>query len=123
MVVQRNQEATEFERPQAEELDSWVEDYALGEIWEKEGVERRVGMRAVSFLCLTHDDCSRFIREGYCCRSFSIPWVSANIVWRKRSLFLLAELTKFSLANGPFRWTRRFGWLVTLEQRTISCRR
>ena len=35
MVVQRNQEATEFERPQAEELDSWVEDYALGEIWEK----------------------------------------------------------------------------------------
>ena len=37
-VVERNQEATEFERPQAEELDSWVEDYALGEIWEKDAV-------------------------------------------------------------------------------------
>ena len=36
VVVQRNQEATEFERPQAEELDSWIEEYALGEIWEKE---------------------------------------------------------------------------------------
>ena len=30
VVVQRNQEATEFKRPQAEELDSWVEDYASG---------------------------------------------------------------------------------------------
>ena len=34
-VVERNNEATEFERPQAEALDSWVEEYALGEIWEK----------------------------------------------------------------------------------------
>ena len=39
VVVQRNQEATEFERPQAEELDSWVEDYALGEIWERDSVD------------------------------------------------------------------------------------
>ena len=38
VVVQRNQEATEFERPQAEELDSWVEEYALGELREKDGV-------------------------------------------------------------------------------------
>ena len=36
VVVQRNQEATAFERPQAEELDSWIEEYAHGEIWEKE---------------------------------------------------------------------------------------
>lgn len=36
VVVQRNQEATEFQRPQAEELDTWVEEYALGEIWEKD---------------------------------------------------------------------------------------
>lgn len=38
VVVRRNQEATEFDRSQAEELDSWVEDYALGEIWEKDSV-------------------------------------------------------------------------------------
>ena len=38
MVVERNNEATEFERPHAEELDSWVEEYALGEIWEKDVV-------------------------------------------------------------------------------------
>ena len=34
-VVERNNEATEFKRPHAEALDSWVEEYALGEIWEK----------------------------------------------------------------------------------------
>ncbi len=33
--MERNNEATEFERPQAEALDSWVEEYALGEIREK----------------------------------------------------------------------------------------
>ena len=38
MVVERNKEATEFERPQAEALDSWVEEYALGEIREKNAV-------------------------------------------------------------------------------------
>ena len=38
VVVERNKEATEFERPQAEDLDTWVEDYALGEIWEKNAV-------------------------------------------------------------------------------------
>ena len=35
VVVRRSQEATQFERPRAEELDSCGEDYALGEIWEK----------------------------------------------------------------------------------------
>ena len=38
VVVQRNQGATAFERPQAEELDSWVKEYALGEILESDGV-------------------------------------------------------------------------------------
>ena len=38
VVVERNKEATEFERPHAEALDSWVEGYALGEIWEKNAV-------------------------------------------------------------------------------------
>ena len=36
VVVQRNNEATEFESHHAEELDTWVEEYALGEIWEKD---------------------------------------------------------------------------------------
>ncbi len=35
VVVERNDEATEFERPDAEKLDAWLEDYSLGEIWEK----------------------------------------------------------------------------------------
>ena len=35
VVVERNDEATEFIRPDAEKLDAWLEDYALGEIWEK----------------------------------------------------------------------------------------
>ena len=38
VIVQRNQGATEFERPQAEELDSWAEEYALGEILEENTV-------------------------------------------------------------------------------------
>ena len=37
-VVERNKEATKFESPHAEALDSWVEDYVLGEIWEKNTV-------------------------------------------------------------------------------------
>ena len=39
VVVERNNETTEFKRPQAEDLDSWVEEYALGEIREKDAVE------------------------------------------------------------------------------------
>lgn len=35
VVVERNGEATEFSRPHAEKLDAWMEDYSLGEIWEK----------------------------------------------------------------------------------------
>ena len=35
VVVERNDEATDFSRPDAEKLDVWLEDYSLGEIWEK----------------------------------------------------------------------------------------
>ena len=35
VVVERNGEATEFSRPDAEKLTSWLEDYSLGETWEK----------------------------------------------------------------------------------------
>ncbi len=35
VVVERNDEATEFYRPDAEELSAWLEEYSLGEIWEK----------------------------------------------------------------------------------------
>ena len=35
VVVERNDEATDFIRPDAEKLYAWLEDYALGEIWEK----------------------------------------------------------------------------------------
>ena len=35
VVVERNGEATEFKRPDTEKLDTWLEDYLLGEIWEK----------------------------------------------------------------------------------------
>ncbi len=35
VVVERNGEATEFDRPGAEKLDAWLEDYSLGEVWEK----------------------------------------------------------------------------------------
>ena len=35
VVVKRNAEETEFVRPDAEKLAAWLEDYSLGEIWEK----------------------------------------------------------------------------------------
>ncbi len=35
VVVERNREATTFERPDPKALESWLEDYSLGEIWEK----------------------------------------------------------------------------------------
>ena len=35
VLVERKGEATEFERPDAEKLNAWLEDYSLGEIWEK----------------------------------------------------------------------------------------
>ena len=35
VVVERNKEATTFDRPETEKLDAWLEDYSLGEIWEK----------------------------------------------------------------------------------------
>ena len=35
VVVERNGEATEFDRADADKLDAWREDYSLGEIWEK----------------------------------------------------------------------------------------
>ena len=35
VVVERNGEATEFTRPDAGELEAWLEEYSLGEIWEK----------------------------------------------------------------------------------------
>ena len=35
VVVERKGEATEFSRPDAEQLTSWLEDYSLGETWEK----------------------------------------------------------------------------------------
>ena len=35
VVVERRGEATTFERPDPKMLDSWLEEYSLGEIWEK----------------------------------------------------------------------------------------
>ena len=35
VVVERNDQATDFCRPDLEELETWLEDYSLGEIWEK----------------------------------------------------------------------------------------
>ena len=35
VVVERDDEVTTFDRPDAEKLDEWLEDYSLGEIWEK----------------------------------------------------------------------------------------
>ncbi len=35
VVVERNGEATEFDRPDSDKLEAWLEDYSLGEIWEK----------------------------------------------------------------------------------------
>ena len=46
VVVERNDEATEFIRPDAEKLDAWLEDYALGEIWEKKRHRRRAALMA-----------------------------------------------------------------------------
>ena len=35
VVVEREGEATTFKRPDAEKLREWLEDYSLGEVWEK----------------------------------------------------------------------------------------
>ncbi len=35
VVVELNDGATEFSRPPVDKLDAWLEDYSLGEIWEK----------------------------------------------------------------------------------------
>ena len=35
VVVERQGEATEFDRPDAKKLDAWLEDYSLGEVWQK----------------------------------------------------------------------------------------
>ena len=35
VVVERQDEATTFARPDADKLREWLEDYSLGEIWEK----------------------------------------------------------------------------------------
>ena len=35
VIVERKGEATTFERPDPKILDSWLEEYSLGEIWEK----------------------------------------------------------------------------------------
>ena len=35
VTVERNGETTEFCRPEAEKLEAWLEDYSLGEVWEK----------------------------------------------------------------------------------------
>ncbi len=35
VLVERKGEATEFGRADADKLDAWLEDYSLGEIWEK----------------------------------------------------------------------------------------
>ena len=35
VVVERNDEVTAFDRPDSEKLEVWLEDYSLGEIWEK----------------------------------------------------------------------------------------
>ena len=35
VVVERDGESSRFDRPDAESLEVWLEDYSLGEIWEK----------------------------------------------------------------------------------------
>ena len=35
VIVERNNEATEVRRPDAEKFDAWLEDYSVGEIWKK----------------------------------------------------------------------------------------
>lgn len=35
LVVERDGEATTFQRPDADKLEEWLEEYTLGEVWEK----------------------------------------------------------------------------------------
>ena len=35
VIVEREDEASQFERPDPDKLEIWLEDYSLGEIWEK----------------------------------------------------------------------------------------
>ena len=35
VVVERNDEATEFHRPDTKKLEEWLHDYSLGEVWQK----------------------------------------------------------------------------------------
>ena len=35
VVVERDGESSRFDRPDAKDLEAWLEDYSLGEIWEK----------------------------------------------------------------------------------------
>ena len=35
VVVERDGESSALMRPDANDLESWLDDYALGEIWEK----------------------------------------------------------------------------------------
>ena len=35
VVVERDGESSRFVRPDAEDLEAWLDDYSLGEIWEK----------------------------------------------------------------------------------------
>ena len=35
IVVDRNEGASEFKRLDSEDLEQWLQDYSLGEIWQK----------------------------------------------------------------------------------------
>lgn len=35
VIVEREGESTSFSRPDADKLEAWLEDYSLGEVWEK----------------------------------------------------------------------------------------
>lgn len=35
VIVERDGEASKFDRPDTEKLSAWLEDYSLGEVWEK----------------------------------------------------------------------------------------
>jgi predicted ATPase len=35
VVVDRDGESSEFSRPDAEKLNAWLDEYTLGEVWEK----------------------------------------------------------------------------------------
>jgi predicted ATPase len=35
VVVERDGEASKFVRPEADKIEAWLEDYSLGEVWEK----------------------------------------------------------------------------------------